>query len=86
MTDPSTSNLQLEYIEKRAKFKKRAEYNLNSKILDGFKQLTRCANRGRYAYDDEQVQKILLEVKQATSDLERAFSDAGGEGRRWVEL
>jgi hypothetical protein len=80
------SDLTIDYVEKRAKFKKRAEYNLNKKILDGFKQLQRCANRSRYAYDEQQTEKLMLEIKQGVADVERAFRDSGGEGRRWVEL
>ena len=86
MIDVTTENLTTEYIERRAKFKKRAESNLNKKVLDGFKQLQRCANRNRYAYDEQQVEKVLLEIKQGLADLERTFRDAGGEGHRWVEL
>lgn len=85
MTD-ATTDLTIDYVERRAKFKRRAESNLNKKVLDGFKQLQRCANRSRYAYDDQQVEKILLEIRQGVTDLERAFTDAGGEGRKWVEL
>jgi hypothetical protein len=81
-----SDSLTLDYVEKRAKFKKRAEYNLNKKILDGFKQLQRCANRSRYAYDEQQVEKMVLELKQGVADVERAFRDSGGEGSRWVEL
>jgi hypothetical protein len=82
----TTEDLTIDYVERRAKFKKRAESNLNKKVLDGFKQLQRCANRNRYAYDEQQVEKILLEIKQGLADLERTFRDAGGEGRKWVEL
>jgi hypothetical protein len=80
------TDLTIEYVERRAKFKKRAEYNLNRKVLDGFKQLTRCANRRIYAYDEEQVSRLLLELKQGLGEVERAFHDAGGEGAKWVEL
>ena len=83
-----TADMTIDYVARRAKFKKRAEYNLNKKVLDGLKQLTRCANPRIYAYDQEQVGKLLLEIKQSLADVERAFRDAGGEGsgRRWVEL
>ena len=86
MTEQEQSNLTMQYIERRAAFKKRAESNLNKKVLDGLKQLSRCANRRIYAYDDEQVAKIMLEIKQAVADLDRTFAEAGGEGRKWVEL
>ena len=41
----TTTDLTIEYVERRAKFKKRAESNLN-RTLHNFKQLERCSNRG----------------------------------------
>ena len=81
-----SDGLTMDYIERRAKFKKRAEHNLNVKILDGLKQLKRCANRNIYAYDEQQVEKILAEIKNAVSDAERHFREQGVEGRPWVEV
>ena len=80
------SDLTMDYIERRAAFKKRAESNLNKKVLDGLKQLSRCAQSKIYAHDEQQVEKIMLEIKQAVADLDRTFTEAGGEGRKWVEL
>lgn len=81
-----TTGLTMDYIERRAKFKKRAEANLNKKVLDGLKQLQRCANRRIYAYDEQQTEKIMTEIRNAVSDLERTFREQGVEGRPWVEV
>jgi hypothetical protein len=82
----STADLTTEYIEKRAKFKKRAESNLN-RGLDVFKQLQRCANRKIYAYDEAQVGKILFELRRGLDEVEKAFATDEGETKKaWVEL
>ena len=82
MTDLTT-----EYLEKRAKFKKRAESNLNKKVLDGLKQLERCANQKIYAYENEAVDRMFTEIESAVLEARRAFAtDAGESRRRWVEL
>lgn len=82
-----TTNLTTEYIEKRAKFKKRAESNLNKKVLDGLKQLERCANRKIYAYEDETVDRMFTEIEAAVLAARKAFATDDGESkRRWVEL
>jgi hypothetical protein len=82
-----TTDLTMEYLSKRAKFKKRAESNLNKKVLDGLKQLERCANRKIYAYEDEAVERMFNEIETAVLTARKAFaSDAGESKRRWVEL
>lgn len=78
--------LTLEYIERRNKFKKRVETNLNNKVLDGLKQLGRCANRNIYAYDEKQVERLFLEIDTAVAEMKRAFTSTGGEKGRWVEI
>jgi hypothetical protein len=83
----STADLTAEYLEKRGKFKKRAESNLNKKVLDGLKQLERCANRKIYAYEDEAVERMFTEVEAAVIAARKAYATDNGETkRRWVEL
>ena len=44
-------------------------------MLDGLKHAhAKCANRRIYAYDDEQVAKIMLEIKLGRRDLDRTFA------------
>lgn len=82
-----TTDLTAEYITKRAKFKKRAEANLNKKILDGLKQLERCSNRKIYAYEDEAIERMFTEIETAVLAARKAFaSDTGESKKRWVEL
>jgi len=81
----ATKDLTMDYVERRSKFKKRAEGNLN-RALNSFKQLQRCANRNIYAYDDKQIETIVAELRRGVDEVERAFTASGGEGRRWVEL
>ncbi len=83
----TTNDLTVEYLTKRAKFKKRAESNLNKKVLDGLKQLERCSNRRIYAYEDETVERMFTEIEAAMIAARKAFAtDAGETKRRWVEL
>jgi hypothetical protein len=83
----STDDLTVTYIEKRAKFKKRAEANLNKKVLDGLKQLARCANRKIYAYAETQIEKIFAQIDAAIIEARKAFATDEGETRKaWVEL
>lgn len=85
MTD--TVALTTDYIERRAKFKRRAEANLNRKVLDGLKQLGRCANRKIYAYDEAQVETMILKIETALAEMKRAYvTDEGDSRNRWVEL
>jgi hypothetical protein len=82
-----TTDLTTAYIEKRAKFKRRAEANLNRKVLHGLKQLERCANGKIYAYDEQQVERIFSEIDLAVAEAKKAFAtDAGESKNRWVEL
>jgi ribosome biogenesis protein Nip4 len=83
----ATSDLTTDYIERRAKFKKRAETNLNRKVLDGLKQIGRCSNRKIYAYDEQQVEKLFQAVEAALFDARKKFAEETGETRGvWVEL
>lgn len=83
----TTGDLTMDYIERRAKFKKRAESNLNGKVLEGLKQLGRCANRKIYAYDDEQVEKLFQSIETSLLDARKKFAEQSGETRGvWVEL
>jgi ribosome biogenesis protein Nip4 len=83
----STADLTTDYIEKRAKFKKRAEANLNKKVLEGLKQLGRCANRKIYAYDEQQVEKLFTQIEAAVIEARKSFATDSGETKKtWVEL
>lgn len=83
----ATTDLTAEYLTRRAKFKKRAESNLNNKILDGLKQLERCANRKIYAYEDEAVERMFTEIETAVLAARKAFAtDTGESKKRWIEL
>lgn len=87
MAPAQTTDLTTAYIEKRAKFKRRAETNLNNKVLDGLKQLGRCANRRIYAYDEQQVETIISQVELALAEMKRAYAEQAGErGKPWIEL
>jgi hypothetical protein len=82
-----TTDLTTAYIERRAKFKKRAESNLNKKVLDGLRQLGRCANRKIYAYDEQQVETMISQIELALAEMKKAYAtDAGETKGRWVEL
>lgn len=83
MTD--TIDLTTEYLEKRAKFKRRAESNLN-RCLYNYKQLKRCANRRIYAYDEQQIEKLLTKLRDGVDEVERAFRQGEPAGKVWVEL
>lgn len=81
------SDLTTDYIEKRSKFKRRAEGNLNNKVLNGLKQLGRCANRRIYAYDEQQVEKMFTEIDSAVLELRKRYAEELGETQgKWVEL
>lgn len=81
------SDLTTDYIERRRKFKKRAETNLNNKVLDGLKQIGRCANRKIYAYDEQQAEKLFQAIDVALMDARKKFAEDAGETRKaWVEL
>lgn len=83
----STTDLTAEYVTKRAKFKKRAEANLNKKVLHGLKQLQRCANRRIYAYDEKQVETLVFQIEVALAEVKKAYATDEGETKgRWVEL
>lgn len=80
-----TADLTTEYLEKRAKFKRRAESNLN-RCLDNYKQLKRCANRRIYAYDEQQIEKLVAELRRGVDEVERTFRQREPAGKVWVEL
>lgn len=87
MSENSTTGLTIEYVERREKFKKRAEANLNKKVLDGLKQLSRCANRKIYAYDEQQVERIFTTIETALVEARKAFATDEGETKsKWIEL
>ena len=79
------SDLTVEHVERAAAFNKRVDANV-AKFRDGAKQLARCANRGIYHYDDNDIATILEELRRCTDEVAEAFrkaTDAPARNAPW---
>ena len=61
-------------IEKHERFKKIAEQRTN-KILKTLKLLGNCANKGNYAYTDEEVRKIFNAIERELKVTKSKFQE-----------
>ncbi len=44
------------------------------KVLDNLDSLSKCANRGNYEYDDNDVDKMMRAIKEKVKVLEAAYT------------
>jgi hypothetical protein len=44
------------------------------KVLDSLDSLSKCANRGNYDYDEENVNKMIRAIKEKVKILESAYT------------
>lgn len=57
---------------KRERFKRLAEYRTNE-VLKKLKVLGNCANRSAYEYNEEEVNKIFVEVERKVRETKAKF-------------
>lgn len=61
---------------RRERFMKIAEKRVN-KILEDFRLLGNCSNKGNYEYTDEEVERIFKAIDKEYAALKKKFSDGG---------
>jgi len=47
------------------------------KVLDSLDNLIKCANRGNYSYQQEDVKKMISAIRGKVKMVENAFADDG---------
>lgn len=58
---------------KRDRFKNVAGRRVQ-KILDNIDSLAKCANRGNYDYDEDDIGKMMRAIKEKVKNLELAYT------------
>jgi hypothetical protein len=71
--------------EKRMKFVKLAEGRTQA-ALAAIRKLGNLANRRSYAFDENDVRKIVRALKEAISETERKFDPTSGPGQKTFKL
>lgn len=66
---------------RRERFEKIASKRVQ-KILDDMNVLANCSNRNNYEYTEADVKKMIGAIRGQLKQLEMAFSDRQGDGKR----
>lgn len=67
---------------KRQRFIKIVERRVN-KILDGLDDLSKCANKRNYEYDNEDVKRVFKEIERKVKDTKFLFQNDAGNKKRF---
>lgn len=66
---------------RRQRFEKIASRRVQ-KVLDDINVLSNCSNRNNYEYSDTDVKKMMSAIRSQLKQLEMAFLDQKGNGKR----